>query len=324
MNAIIDIISAMPSPESNTRLPAPEEISLELRQRAERREGFADEYPFASHWFKVDGHTMHYIDEGRGPVLLMVHGNPTWSFAWRQLVKNLRQDYRVIVIDHLGCGFSEKPQDRNVYTLDGHIQRLAALVNLLDLQQITLFAHDWGGAIGMGCAGRLSDRFQRFVLMNTGAFRSQAIPFRISLCRIPLLGKLGDRGLNLFARAALTMAVEKPLSVAARAGFIAPYDSWANRIAVHEFVQDIPLSPSHRSHATLMEVENSLAQFCDHRMQLIWGMKDWCFTPQDFLSEFRRRFPKADSLELPDAGHYVFEDAFEAVIKQTRSFLSNS
>lgn len=311
----------MPSLEPITRMLTPEQIAPELRQRADQRAGFEDEYPFASHWFEVDGRALHYIDEGQGPVLLMVHGNPTWSFAWRRLVKELRRDYRIIALDHLGCGFSDKPQDRNLYTLDGHIQRLMALVRLLDLQQITLFAHDWGGAIGMGCAGRLADRFQRFVLMNTGAFRSTAIPFRISLCRIPLLGNLGNRGLNLFARAALTMAVEKPLSPAARAGFIAPYDSWAHRIAVHEFVQDIPLSPSHRSHATLTEVERSLKQFRNHPVQLIWGMKDWCFTPGDFLSEFCRRFPAADSLELPHAGHYVFEDAPDEVLKQTRSFL---
>lgn len=305
------------------RLLTPEQIDPELKKRAERRDGFADEYPFAAHWFEVDGHVQHYIDEGQGPVLLMVHGNPTWSFAWRRLVKNLSRDHRVIAIDHLGCGFSEKPQDRNVYTLNQHIQRLAALVQLLNLQQITLFGHDWGGAIGMGCAGRMDDRFQRFVLMNTGAFHSQAIPFRISLCRIPLLGKLGNQGLNLFARAALTMAVEKPLTSAARAGFIAPYDSWKNRVAVHEFVQDIPLNPSHRSYPTLTEVEQSLAKFRNQPMQLIWGMKDWCFTPGQFLSEFRRRFPNAQSLELPNAGHYVFEDAAEEVLKQARQFLDD-
>ena len=313
----------MPTNEPIARLLTPEQIDPELRERAERRDGFEDEYPFGSHWFEVDGHVQHYIDEGRGPVLLMVHGNPTWSFAWRRLVKDLSRDYRVIAIDHLGCGFSEKPQDRNIYTLNEHIQRLASLVRLLNLQQITLFGHDWGGAIGMGCAGRMADRFQRFVLMNTGAFRSQAIPFRIAICRIPLLGTLGDRGLNLFARAALTMAVEKPLSPAARAGFIAPYESWTHRIAVHEFVQDIPLNPSHRSYATLTEVEQSLEQFHDHPMQLIWGMKDWCFTPGNFLNEFRRRFPKAVSLELPRAGHYVFEDAPNELLKQARTFLDS-
>jgi len=311
----------MAASEPVARLLTPELIDPNLRTRAASRVGFEEEYPFTSRWFEADGHVQHYLDEGQGPVLLMVHGNPTWSFAWRRLVKNLSQDYRVVAIDHLGCGFSEKPQDRSVYNLEGHIQRLSALVRLLSLQQITLFAHDWGGAIGMGCAGRMPDRFRRFVLMNTGAFLSQAIPFRIALCRIPLLGMLADRGLNLFARTALTMAVEKPLTPAARAGFIAPYDSWANRVAVHEFVQDIPLNPVHQSYRTLTEVDQSLSRFAKHPMQLIWGMKDWCFTPKNFLNEFRRRFPDAQALELPQAGHSVFEDAPDEVIQKARAFL---
>ena len=310
-----------------------DQVNARLRARAERRTGFASQYPFASRWFSCNGHVQHYIDEGEAgdgakdpqhpagkPVLLMVHGNPTWSFEWRRLVSDLSRDYRVIAIDHLGCGFSEKPQDLNLYTLDGHISRLTSLVQALNLQDITLFGHDWGGAIGMGCAGRLADRFQRFVLMNTGAFRSQAIPFRISLCRIPLVGQIGDQAFNLFARAALTMAVEKPLDSEARAGFIAPYDSWANRIAVHQFVQDIPLSPAHRSYQTLKAVEEGLEQFVDHPMLLIWGMKDWCFT-RAFFEEFRQRFPRAQTMPLDDAGHYVFEDAHERMLPRIREFL---
>lgn len=306
-----------------SRLLTSDQVPESLVLRARERRGFADEYPFSSHWFQTGSGIQHFVDEGSGPVLLMVHGNPTWSFAWRRLVAGLRDRYRVIAIDHLGCGFSEKPQDRNVYTLDGHIRRLQALVDLLGLNDVTLFGHDWGGAIGMGCAGRMKERFRRFVLMNTGAFRSQAIPFRIALCRIPVLGMIGDQGLNLFARAALTMAVEKPLTPAARAGFIAPYDSWSNRIAVHEFVQDIPLSNSHRSYSTLTDVEQSLAAFARHPVKLIWGMKDWCFTPQEFLTGFTRRFPQASVTELADAGHYVFEDAAAQVLAESASFLQS-
>ena len=324
----------MSSPRySPASLLTADQVNARLRARAEQRNGFASQYPFASHWFSFEGHVQHYIDEGEAgdgaidarhlagkPVLLMVHGNPTWSFAWRRLVSDLSRDYRVIAIDHLGCGFSEKPQDPNLYTLDGHITRLASLVEALNLRDVTLFGHDWGGAIGMGCAGRLADRFQRFVLMNTGAFRSQAIPFRISLCRIPLVGQIGDQAFNLFARAALTMAVEKPLDSEARAGFIAPYDSWAHRIAVHQFVQDIPLSPGHRSYQTLKAVEEGLSQFVDHPMLLIWGRKDWCFTPA-FFEEFRQRFPDAQTMPLDDAGHYVFEDAHERMLPRIREFL---
>lgn len=308
-------------------LLSPDQVDRRLLERSQQRQGFADEYPFASHWFRVDVSgfddcVQHYVDEGNGPVLLMVHGNPTWSFAWRRLISDLSHDYRVIAIDHLGCGFSAKPQRRDLYTLDGHISRLVALVQALDLHNVTLFGHDWGGAIGMGCAGRLPERFDRFVLMNTAAFRSQAIPLRIAVCRIPVLGRWGVQGLNLFARAALTMAVERPLAAAARTGLMAPYDSWPNRIAVHEFVQDIPLKPAHRSYATLQQVESGLQQFSDSPMLLIWGMRDWCFSPA-FYDEFRQRFPHAETMPLSDAGHYVFEDAHETMLPRIRQFLSD-
>ena len=306
---------------STARTLLPQEVPESLRRSASNRTGFEQEYPFESHWIQIDGRIMHYVDEGTGPVLLLVHGNPTWSFAWRNLVRELSREYRVIAIDHLGCGFSEKPQS-DVYTLDQHISRLVALVEHMDLNEITLFAHDWGGAIGMGCAGRSPERFRRFVLMNTGAFRSKAIPLRIALCRIPVLGSLGMQGLNLFSVAALKMASEKPLSTSARTGLIAPYNNWSNRRAVREFVHDIPLKPSHRTYDTLKAVEDGLAQFADSPILLIWGMKDWCFTPE-FYNEFCQRFPSAVRHPIADAGHYIFEDATEELLAASRDFLSS-
>lgn len=298
------------------------ELPPELLQRSENRTGFADEYPFASHWIKIEDQILHYLDEGSGPVLLCVHGNPTWSFAWRNLVHAFQDNYRIIAVDHLGCGFSEKPGDGD-YRLSGHIDRLEKLVRALDLQNVTLFAHDWGGAIGMGCAGRNPERFRRFVLMNTGAFRSQQIPLRIAVCRVPGLGAFGMRALNLFSAAAIRMAVERPLPSAAKAGLLAPYNSWANRKAVSEFVHDIPLSATHRSYETLTEVEHGLAQFVDHPMLLPWGMKDWCFTPA-FYEEFCERFPNAERHPIADAGHYVFEDATDELIQVSSQFLSST
>lgn len=296
------------------------DVPRHLLNRSKDRGGFRDVYPFDSRWFRSADGIMHYIDEGSGPVLLMVHGNPTWSFAWRHLIRKLSDHYRVIAIDHLGCGFSEKPS-AGPYSLDGHIRRLQQLVETLNLNDISLFAHDWGGAIGMGCAGRLPERFGRFVLMNTAAYRSTRIPLRIALCRIPILGAFGMQALNLFSAAAIRMAVTRPLGSAAKAGFLAPYDSWENRTAVKEFVHDIPLKPGHRSYRTLVEVEESLSQQHDKPMQLIWGMKDWCFSPE-FLQEFRDRFPTAKVHEIADAGHYVFEDAADEVLNVSRQFLT--
>ena len=299
-------------------------VASSTNSQTTNRDGFADEYPFAENFITIDGLKYHYVDEGSGPVVLCVHGNPTWSFAWRNVIKELSRDHRVIAVDHIGCGFSDKPQDWP-YRLENHIANLANFTQALDLHEISLIAHDWGGAIGMGAAGRLPERFKQFTLLNTAAFRSQAIPFRIAICRIPFFGAIALRGLNGFSRAALTMAVEKRerMTPAIKRGYLAPYNSWANRIGVHSFVQDIPLKESHPSYETLRQVEQGLAQFQNHPTLLIWGERDWCFTT-DFHDQFQKHLPNAESLMLPDAGHYVFEDAYEEFLPKLREFLTRS
>jgi len=280
------------------------------------------DYPFASDHLSFDGLRYHYIDEGPrdAPPLLFVHGNPTWSFAWRNLIRALSPEFRCVAVDHIGCGLSDKPQHYE-YTLDQHIGNLCRFVEAVDLREMTLIAHDWGGCIGMGAAGRLPDRFSRFVLMNTAAFRSTRMPFRIAICRWPVLGALGVRGLKLFARAALSMAVSKRrLDQSEKRSLLAPYDSWANRIAIQRFVLDIPMSPDHPSYATLVEVENSLAKQTATPILLAWGMRDWCFTPE-FLAEWRQRFPQAEVVEFADAGHYIFEDEPEGLAEAIGGFL---
>lgn len=280
-------------------------------------------YPFQSHWLTVSGHRYHYLDEGQGPVLLLVHGNPTWSFYWRELIGAFRDRYRVVVPDHIGCGLSDKPDRRSYgYRLEDRINDLGNLIEELGLEQITLVAHDWGGAIGMGAAAAAPKRFARFVLLNTAAFRSRRMPWRIGVCRTPLLGQLGVQGLNLFARAAIHMAVcrHERMTPAVRAGLLAPYNSWHNRLAIHQFVLDIPTNGRHPSYATLAKVEAGLAQFRRHPVCLIWGMRDWCFTPH-FLDRFVEFFPQAEVHRLEDAGHYVVEDAHERLVPLVEGFL---
>ncbi|MGE0377032.1 MAG: alpha/beta fold hydrolase [Planctomycetaceae bacterium] len=287
-------------------------------------EVFDGEYPFVGDCVELDGHRYHYVDEGNGPVLLFVHGNPTWSFAWRHFLRELSPRFRCVAVDHIGCGRSDKPQEYD-YTLRQHVFNLSRFIERLGLEEITLIGHDWGGCIGMGAAVAAPHRFARFVLCNTAAFRSRRIPLRIAVCRIPGFGALAVRGLNGFARAALTMAVcdHSRMPPAVRAGYLAPYDSWAHRIAVHEFVRDIPLRPGHRSYQTLVEIEQGLSQFVGSPTLLLWGDRDWCFTPE-FLSEWQRRFPQAEVTRFPDAGHYVFEDAREAMIRRLMAFLEST
>ena len=284
----------------------------------------AREYPFASRRLQVDGGTLHYVDEGPrdAPVVLCVHGNPTWSFFYRRLVLGLRDAARVVAPDHLGCGLSDKPADWP-YTLALHVANLERLVLALDLRDVTLVVHDWGGAIGFGLARRHPGRIARLVILNTAAFVSDRMPLRIRVCRTPLLGSLLVRRLNGFAGAATRMALARParLSRAARAGLLLPYRSYADRIAVWRFVRDIPLAPGHPSWDELVAIDASLAGFADRPACIVWGERDWCFTPH-FRAEWQRRFPAAEVHPLADVGHYLLEEAPETVLAHVRAFLA--
>ncbi len=285
------------------------------------------EYPFASNYLDIGSNQMHFVDQkpmeenGQDPVL-MVHGNPTWSFYWRRLIDSLSQTRRTIAVDHIGCGLSDKPADYQ-YCLQNHIDNLCKLVDELDLKNVTLMAHDWGGAIGMGALLARKDRFKKIVLFNTAAFPPPFIPFRIRVCRWPLVGKIGVQGFNLFARAATFMATERkgglPKSIAD--GMLAPYDNWANRVAIYNFVKDIPLSQNHRTWSVLEKIESGLQSVADWPILMMWGMKDWCFRPEclDRLSE---HWPAAEVHKIADAGHYVVEDAAEKVDQTVVEFLA--
>ncbi|MCF6290236.1 MAG: alpha/beta fold hydrolase [Desulfobacterales bacterium] len=268
-------------------------------------------YPFTPKQLEIDGHCLSYLDEGHGPVIVMLHGNPTWSFFFRNLVLLLRDRYRLIVPDHIGCGLSDKPRDYP-YRLADHIANVEQLLAHLRVDRYSLVVHDWGGAIGMGVAGRTPERVQGLVVMNSAAFRSPRIPLRIRVCRTPLLGDLLVRGLNGFARPAISMAVTKKMDKETARGYLAPYDSWRNRVAVLGFVRDIPLSPGDPSWETLVEIEQRLAELRNTPMLVLWGGRDFCFN-RYFYDEWLRRFPTAEAHFFPEAGHYLLEDAFAEI-----------
>jgi haloalkane dehalogenase len=281
------------------------------------------QYPFALHSFDVKGHRINYIDEGdpTADPILMVHGNPTWSFYWRRLIAQLSPQYRTVAIDHLGCGLSDKPVDHD-YCLQNHIDNLCELIDQLDLSNVTLMAHDWGGSIGLGALLARRERFKRIVLFNTGAFPPPYIPLRIRACRWPVVGRLGVQGLNMFARAAITMATEQPGGLPADVadGLLAPYDNWNHRIAIYKFVKDIPASSGHRTWDVLANLEAQLPQLSDWPILMMWGMKDWCFRPE-CLRRLQESWPEAEVHEIADAGHYVIEDAHEQVATTVDGFL---
>jgi pimeloyl-ACP methyl ester carboxylesterase len=286
----------------------------------------AAEYPFESRFHATPAGRMHYVDEGprAAPVLLCLHGNPTWSFYWRALVRGLRDRWRVIAPDHLGCGLSDKPAGWS-YRLADHVANLESLVDALDVGPLTLALHDWGGAIGMGWARRRPAQVSRLVITNTAAFASRRMPWRIRACRAPLVGEFLVRRLNAFAGLAPRLASARAGGVrgAARAGLLLPYDSAAHRVAIARFVQDIPTTPAHPSWAELAAIERALPQFATRPACIAWGERDWCFS-RAFLDEWRARLPGAEVHALARAGHWLLEDEPDEVVRRVRSFLERT
>lgn len=277
------------------------------------------EYPFESHFFPIQKNNLHYIDTGTGEVILMLHGNPTWSFFYRNLAKYFEKNYRVIVPDHMGCGLSSKPQDYE-YTLKTHIDNLCLLVEKLKIKDITLVVHDWGGAIGMGLATRHPELIKKMVIMNTAAFRSIEIPTRINILRNPL-GEWFIRKFNGFAGPATFMSTTKKLTPLIKKGFTLPYHDFNSRIATAKFVQDIPMNENHPTYQTLKTIEEKLPSL-RAPILLLWGEKDFCFT-MNFQKRWLNIFPNARSITYPNAGHYLIEDEKNAVINEIENFLKD-
>jgi pimeloyl-ACP methyl ester carboxylesterase len=286
-------------------------------------------YPFTGHYLDLEGLKYHYLDEGSGSPVVMVHGNPSWSFYYRNLVIELRDRYRCIVPDHIGCGFSDKPgDDRYDYTLARRVDDLERLIDHLDItDNITLVLHDWGGMIGMAYAVRHPERIKRLVILNTAAFhlpKEKPFPLALKICRDTRLGALLVRGLNAFSLAASFVGCKRnPMPAELRRAYRLPYDTWQNRIATLRFVQDIPLAPGDRNYDLVSAVAAGIGQFSDLPMAIFWGERDFVFDCS-FLAEWQRRFPKAEVHRYPDAGHYILEDEQEEIIPLIAGFLART
>ncbi len=280
-------------------------------------------FPYESKFLDVGPHKQAYLDEGDADqTLLCVHGNPTWSFYWRGVVQRFSKSHRVVTVDHIGCGRSDKPSaSQFAYTMESHRDNVVRLIDELDLRNITLIAHDWGGAIGLASVLKRLDRVNGIVLLNTAAFPPPYIPMRISACRWPIIGKPMVQGLNAFARAAVPMAMSRnKMKAEVAKGLLAPYDSWKNRVAINGFVRDIPMKQTHPTYRVLEQLESDLPKLSELPKLLVWGMQDWCFRPE-CLRRFQAAWPEATSVEIQDAGHYVIEDAPEETLDAIAQFL---
>jgi pimeloyl-ACP methyl ester carboxylesterase len=284
-------------------------------------------WPYAEHKALISGQNMAYVDEGSGAPVLLVHGNPTWGFYFRSLIKALpAAGLRAVAPDHIGMGRSDKPSaDTYPHTLRRRVSDLGEFIDTMKFEQpISIVAHDWGGAIALAWAVDHVDQIDKLVLFNTGAFplpANKSMPWSLSAARLPFLGEFAVRRLNAFSLGALVMGSgQRVLPAEARRGLIAPYDSPAHRVAVHRFVKDIPLKPTDPAYEVLAHTEERLPLLQGKPTQLFWGMKDPVFD-EVVLDHLVELMPQAVVHRYPDAGHYVLEDAADRIVPLATEFL---
>lgn len=274
-------------------------------------------FPFESRFADVDGARIHYLDEGTGPVFLALHGNPTWSFLYRHIVPGLSDRFRCIVPDYPGFGLSTPP-DGYGYTVAEHARVIEALVEQLDLRDITLMVQDWGGPIGFWNAARHPDRFSRFVIGNTWAWplsdRTTAVFSKILGSDLP--GGLLVKRADIFTRLFMPITIQrKKLTAGERAMYRAPHPTPESRVPVHVMPREILAARD-----LLTEAEHGLQALADKPALIVWGDKDVAFRePQ--RRRWEKTFPDHETHILRGSGHYIQEDAPDEIVAAIRNWV---
>lgn len=272
-------------------------------------EWLEDQLPFERRVFADAGHTIHFIDEGEGPPILLLHGNPTWCYLWRKVIRILaRENVRIIAPDLVGLGLSDKPRDPAVHTLDFHAGRISALVRALDLHDLTLGAQDWGGPIGAVMAARNPDRVAGAVFGNT-SFRVPTRPPRVTpfhrFSHTPVLSDLAFRHLNLLVRNLHRVQGDR-LSIGAteRRAYLYPFPKLDDRAAPLALARLVPTDLASPTFHTMREADNWARTF-NGPVRLVWGLRDPILGRT--VHGMRKLFPGAEVTET-DAGHFLQEE----------------
>jgi cis-3-alkyl-4-acyloxetan-2-one decarboxylase len=284
---------------------------------------FGGTFPFEPRFLSRDDLTLHYVDEGprEGSPLLFLHGNPTWSYLWRRPIADLSASgHRCVALDHMGFGRSDKPPHLAAYSLQGHVDNAIAFVDSLDLRDVTLVAHDWGGPIGLGAMLERPDRLRRVVLMNTWAWELPSfLPPFLREFRTEGLGEILALGGNLFVESIPGGMARRDPDPEMMQAYRAPFPDYWSRAGTLAFQRDIPLTERDTSAPLMASINKRLSDF-DVPMLLVWGMRDPVFQPV-FLEQWRQLFPGARIVELADASHFLVEDRPDAVTAAIAEFL---
>lgn len=288
------------------------------------------DYPFQGHWFDHGAWHQHYLDEGRGTPVLMVHGSPTWSYMWRHLVLALRNRYRCIAPDLRGMGLSDRARDPDGELLaDTRAQDLGRLVDHLTADRgapargWTLIVHDWGGPVGLWWSHLHPGVVDRLVVLNTTAFPpppGYQLPRAAQALRRPALGRIAHAA-NAVAHLTLRQAPCRPLPQAVRDAYLAPYRHRRDRSALVRFAQDIPIGPADPGRPRARRLGQALITFTQLPVFIGWGMRDPLHDDL-VLAEWIRRLPRASLHLYPRAGHFVLEDTAGQLVEDIKDFLA--
>ena len=288
-------------------------------------ETFGGTWPFAPIFFEHDGVRLHYVDEGEGEPIVMLHGNPTWGYLYRNFIPPLSQTNRCIVPDHMGFGKSDKPLDKP-YTLARHIENFTALALHLDLRDVTLVMQDWGGPIGLGFGVEHTDRIKRLVILNTWAFRipegAQLAPL-LELFRQPQTGEAMVQGLNLFVEGFLPAGVyHKERINQFMPAYRAPFPDWNSRVGTLAFPRDIPVGEEHPSTATMGRIQDNLGKL-NVPTTIIWAMNDPAIPPP-LIETWKGVYDHAEVHRIETASHFLQEDEPEQIVALMQDFLKRN
>ena len=266
---------------------------------------------------------IHYVDEGPRDAapIVMLHGNPTWSYMYRRPIAVLSErGHRCIAFDHMGFGRSSKPPEPRRYILSSHVENAIALLDGLDLTDVTLVCHDWGGPIGIGAALERSERIRAVVAMNTWAWELPSfLPGFLRQFRGEGLGEILALSSNAVVESipgGMSRRDTDPLMMDA---YRAPFPDYWSRLGTLAFIRDIPLTENDVSAPLMGHIHESLNQL-NVPLQLVWGMRDRVFVPA-FLEQWQAIFPDAHRVEI-EAGHYLVEDRPDEVADAIHHFVS--
>lgn len=280
-----------------------------------------DEYPFGSRYLEVPGGRLHYVDEGSGPPVVMVHGNPAWSFLYRDLIRRLRGEYRCVAMDHLGFGLSDKPEGWSYHPAD-HAANVAALIGHLELERVTLVVQDWGGPIGLSYAAARPGNVARVVIMNTWAWPVDRDPYYIAFSGFMggPIGRTLIRRRNFFAKTLMPRLFgdRSRLTAAVHEHYLRPLATPADR-------EGCLTLPGHIVSAApwLTKVWDGVGRLGDRPVLIVWGMKDVAFREKE-LERWEAAFPAARVVRLEGVGHFVQEEAPDQLGDAVAAFLAEA